>query len=350
MTHRLLILVTDLEIGGTPRVVRDLAIRLQHDGVDLEVACLAKWGPVADEIKAAGLTVTALGAKGAMDWRVFGRLRQLIRQRHITVVYSLLVHANVAAAVAARGQRHVRLFQSIQTTQPRPRWHWWAQAWAATFAKRIIVPTQSVATAATVWSHISRDAIEVIPNAVDAERFAKVTTRPADADPFAVGFLGRLDPIKRIDDLMAAVRQLGDRYRLHIFGDGPERERLQRIADGMRVVFHGTVARPEEAFGQISLLVLPSAAEGFGMVLIEGMAAGIPVIGTDVPGIRDVVEPGVSGLLVSPGNVSELAAAIQRLQADCALRQRLVDGGRSRVAQHYAWEAVLPAYRRVLAV
>jgi glycosyltransferase involved in cell wall biosynthesis len=115
-----------------------------------------------------------------------------------------------------------------------------------------------------------------------------------------------------------------------------------------RVTLHGAIARPQEALSQIDLLVLPSEAEGFGLVLIEAMAAGVPVVATNVPGIRDVVTHEQTGLLVPPAAPDRLAAAIRRLINDDALRQHLTATALREVQTRFAWPAVLPVYRRLL--
>src|SRR5690349_3370956 len=100
--RRILLLITDLEIGGTPTVVRELAVRLHAPpGVHVEVACLAKWGPVADQPREAGIEVTALGAKGAWDLRILPRFVRLVREHRIDTVFSFLMHANVVAAIGS---------------------------------------------------------------------------------------------------------------------------------------------------------------------------------------------------------------------------------------------------------
>src|SRR5438552_17156178 len=94
--RRILLLITDLEIGGTPTVVRELAIRVRRPPeVDIEVACLSKWGPVADQIREAGIEVTAFDARGVRDLvRVARKLLRLIRDRKFDTVFSFLIHAN----------------------------------------------------------------------------------------------------------------------------------------------------------------------------------------------------------------------------------------------------------------
>ena len=359
MPRKILLLITDLEIGGTPTVVRELATRLNGsaDGsangveVEVEVACLAKWGPVADQLRDAGVAVTALGARGAVDFlKARGHLVHLCRERNVDTVFSFLVHANAVAASAVRSLPGVRFIQSIQTAQPNPRWHWWLQSLIDRRAERIVVPSPSAAQAARDWSGVPAEKLTVIPNAVDVAQFENLNP-PVDDKPLAVGFIGRLDPIKRLPDLIHAVGLLRGRVRLHVFGEGRQRPELEalvrRLQLGEIVTLHGAVPRPQDALRKIGLLVLPSKAEGFGLVLIEAMAAGIPVLGTNVPGIRDVVRDGETGLLV-PCEPRALAAGLERLVENTDLRHRLAAAGRADVRRRFTWSAVLPQYRELL--
>jgi len=359
MNRRILLLATDLEIGGTPNVVRELAIRLNDPPkVTVEVACLSIWGPVATDLADAGIHVTSLDALGQLDVAVIGRLRRLIRQREYDTVYSLLVHANAAAAVGLIGLRGVRQFQSIQTTQPRPKWHWKVQAVAQRRAEAVVVPSQSAAAVARDWAHVPAPKIVVIPNAVDVASFrveAQQSGAKGDAkSPMRVGFIGRLDPIKRVVDLVRAAAVVGERATVDIYGDGPDRAAIRReiAASGVErlVRMHGVIAGPRDVLGDLDVLVLPSDAEGFGLVLIEAMAAGVAVVGTDVAGIRDVVEDDVTGMLVPPRNPLVLAAAIVRLAEDEALWRRLVVGAAVAVKAKYDWSVVLPRYRQLLGI
>ena len=128
--------------------------------------------------------------------------------------------------------------------------------------------------------------------------------------------------------------------RTHHPGTGNPRESVR---------MRGTVPAPE-ALAQSDLLVLPSEAEGFGLVLIEAMAGGVPIVATDAPGIRDVVRHESNGLLVPVGEPQALARAIARIVGDDELRCRLVEQGRQDVSERYAWEAVMRKYQRVLGI
>lgn len=351
MRH-ILLLITDLQIGGTPTVVREVATRLAAlPDVRVEVACLAPWGPMADQISAAGVSVTPLNADDAFDLPlVVGRLVRLVRDQQIDTVLSFLVHANAVAAGASRFLEQVRFFQSIQTTQPRPRWHWWMQRMVHAAAEKIIVPSPSVATAAQERSGIPREMIVVIPNAVDPAAFAVAQNRP-DQPVREIAFIGRLDPVKRIEDLIDAMARLDGRMRLSLYGDGALRhdlpDRIAALGLQDRVRMRGTVPAVE-ALANSDVVVLPSEAEGLPMVLIEALAAGVPVVATDAPGIRDVIRHEHNGQLVPVGEPDALAKAIWRIADDAALRRRLVEQGRRDVAERYAWDPVMRQYQRVL--
>ncbi len=145
MPRRILLLVTDLEIGGTPTVIRELATRLHAPpNVCVEVACLSHWGPVASEIAAAGVSVTPLNAHGLQSLpHLVGKLARLLHDRKIDTLFSFLVHANLVAALAAGFAPGVRCLQSIQTTQPNPRWHWRVQRAIQIAADAVVVPSPS---------------------------------------------------------------------------------------------------------------------------------------------------------------------------------------------------------------
>lgn len=327
-----------------------MALRLSAEqGVQVHVACLDRWGPVAEQLRARGIAVTALSACCRLDAGVIFRLNRLIRREQIDTAFSFLIHANAAAALASLANRPVRFLQSIQTTQPNPRWHWMLQRIVQHAAQKIIVPSPSVAEAARKWAGISDEKIVVIPNAVEIGEFSL----PRRNFPGKrVGFIGRLDPIKRIDDAVAAISLLSEDVTLDIYGEGRQRGQIEsvvrRLGLGRRVTLHGAIQGSAEALAGLDVLVLPSDAEGFGLVLIEAMAAGVPVIGTNVPGIRDVIVDGVNGLLTPPRNPQALSDAIAKIFSDVPFRERLVAGGKVCVQQRFSWPIVYPQYRAML--
>jgi glycosyltransferase involved in cell wall biosynthesis len=357
--RRILLLITDLEIGGTPTVVRELALRLRNDDVRVDVACLKGFGPVATQLTKAGVHVKGFSASSVIDLpSVVGELRQHVVDRQIDTVVSFLVHPNAIAALASRKLPGVRWIQSIQTTQPTPRWHWFAQRIAQFAAEKVVVPSPSVAQVAQDWADVPERKIVIIPNAIDLPRPSGTGYQPVDHGLVAhatnrVGFIGRLDPVKRIPDLLAAVAKL-PAVSLDLWGEGSYRPVVEatiaRLGLADRVKLHGAIASPHEALQQMDVLVLPSEAEGFGLVLIEAMAAGVPVVATNVAGIRDVVRDQQTGLLVPARDPAALAHAIEQVLSDSSLRSRLTEAGRREVQAKYTWDRVLPIYRLLLGI
>ena len=171
-----------------------------------------------------------------------------------------------------------------------------------------------------------------------------------------VGSVGRLARIKRYEDLMKAVAQLGrPGVACLLVGDGPEAAALAAAArmSGVedRVRFLGWREDIPRIVASLSVFILPSANEGMGRVLVEAMAAGVPVVATRVGGIPSVVADGECGLLVEPGDVAGLAGAVGKLLADRALAARMGEAGRRR-ALAYGVESMLGKldglYREIL--
>ena len=142
------------------------------------------------------------------------------------------------------------------------------------------------------------------------------------------GFAGRITGDKGINELLTAFGQLPDENcRLLLVGtveqDGLEPGLLEQAESDPRITFHPFVNDVERYFAAMDVLVLPSHREGFGNIIIEAQAMGVPVIVTDIPGPVDAMEPENTGLLVPVGDEDALAEAMHRMYADVALRERM---------------------------
>lgn len=189
--------------------------------------------------------------------------------------------------------------------------------------------------------------ITVVPYGIDLARFRPLARNGGSRDDIVVGSVARLSREKGLDVLLAAVAELVQRdvaVRLVLAGDGPERARLGRLAARLgiaaRVDFRGEVPheRVPSVLAELDVFALPSRAEGFGVAALEAAAMELPVVASAVHGLPDVVEDGRSGLLVPPGDVEALAAALGRLAADAGLRATLGRAGRVLVERRYRWE------------
>jgi glycosyltransferase involved in cell wall biosynthesis len=190
----------------------------------------------------------------------------------------------------------------------------------------------------------------LIPNWVDLNKFSY---SPHDAHlPVNIGLLGQVSPHKGHEDAIEALRQLGPGYRLIIAGKGEESyvTRLHELSRDLPVEFSG-FAEFKEFFGKVDVLLVPSWEEPFGIVILESMATGIPVISTSAGGPLDIIRSGVDGLLVPVRNPSALATAVRSLSG-LQLRASIVEHARKHVEATYDIQKVIPRieafYREVM--
>jgi glycosyltransferase involved in cell wall biosynthesis len=180
--------------------------------------------------------------------------------------------------------------------------------------------------------------VRVIPSGVDVPESV-----PEPEEPPHVLYAGRLSQEKGILELVEAARGLP----LVVAGDGPLRD---RVPSALGFVAHDELL---ELYGRAALVACPSHREGYGVVCAEAMAHGRPVVASAVGGLLDLVADGETGLLVPPGDVVALRAALERLLGDAELRGRLGAAGRARAVAHLSWDAAtdatLSAYEYVLA-
>ncbi|MFU8776369.1 MAG: glycosyltransferase [Roseovarius sp.] len=183
--------------------------------------------------------------------------------------------------------------------------------------------------------------LHIVHCGVDPARY----DHPATPAPAHLLFVGRLAAVKGVPMLFDALRDLSkDHPALHLtlVGDGPERAALERRAREMgltsRITFAGYKSQAEvaELLRAATALVLPSFAEGVPVVLMEAMAARVPVVTTRIAGVPELVEDGVSGLLVPPGDGHALQVAIARLLYDAHLCRDMGEAGRMRVEAEFA--------------
>jgi sugar transferase (PEP-CTERM/EpsH1 system associated) len=205
--------------------------------------------------------------------------------------------------------------------------------------------------------------ITVIHNGVDTSRFrrneaAREATRRRYGignGVFCMGFIGRLEPVKDPLTLLRAVEILSastGNWRLLVAGDGSESEALKAFARSRpgiqdRISFLGELEQVQDLLNALDAYVLPSRYEGICNSLLEAMATGLPVVATAIGGNPEVIEDGVSGVLVPVADGPAFAGSLHRLATDAGLRRQLGDGALQRVSTHYSMEAMADGYERL---
>lgn len=283
------------------------------------------------------------------DPRTARALARLAAQPGIEILQTHGYKANVLAAlVAPMARRPWVAFVHGDTWENRKvRAYFVLERLAIRRADHIVVVCQQMAHALRAHG-VPAERIRVIHNAclVDPIQESAVAAWRADTRPI-VGVVGRLSPEKGVD-VACRVHQLVVRgcheARLWIVGEGPEKARLQKDAERLGIASSVEWFGFQEDLGplyrRMTILLIPSRSEGLPNVALEAMAYGVPVVGTAVGGVPEVVTHASTGFVVSPGDVGALAARVLELLHDAALRRRL-----GRQAREVALSRFSPAAR-----
>ena len=355
---RIAFVLGSLQVGGTETQVCRLARELSRSGHHVGILVLGRSGPLEEQLAADGLDFEVFGYDGPTlrdarrrlrPWVVLWELRKVLalwrslRRRRPDVCHAFLYWAYVLAlpgAVVAgvplrvsgrRGSSNVRGARA------------WLQRLSNRCAHVVAGNSEAVVTEVSTRERVGSTKLRVVRNGVD---IPDVPAEPA-REP-AVGLMvANFIPYKGHADVVRALSLLDHPPTLRLVGAGRELDRVSAMVHeaGLDNVvrIEGPRANAAELFTEVQFSVLASHEESLPNAVLEAMAAGIPVIATRVGGVAELVEPGVTGILVPPRDPEALAAAIKSVTFDPALRARLGDAGRCRAAA-FSWEASTHAH------
>lgn len=353
--------LTNFLIGGTERQVLNLVRNHDRTRFEVHLACFRLAGPLLTELDGSEVSLSEYPIKTLPSPRTLWqqwRLIRYIRAHRIRVVHAFGFYANVFAIPAARLAGAPLVIASIRDTGDHLTGLQKAmQKWACRAAHHVLVNALAVRTVLVEQGYDPAH-ITVIRNGIDVARFKGLQSTgvvrallgiPDEAPLIAV--FARLNPLKGLEFFLEAAASLSGQFkdaRFLIVGDSisPEyRDELEGKAEalglGTRVFFTGFRTDIPELLSEVSVLVLPSLAEGLSNVILEGMAAGVPVVATRVGGNPEIVEDGVSGLLVPPRDASSLVEAIGSLIADPGRREAMGRAGQKLAIERFSLEATL---------
>nr|WP_281496629.1 glycosyltransferase family 4 protein [Ornithinimicrobium sp. F0845] len=193
--------------------------------------------------------------------------------------------------------------------------------------------------------------VSVVPNGVRVATHTTITS-PADATLKQVVAVGRLVEVKGFDLLIDAVARSREVRSLHVVGDGPEREALQRLVRRLDLQDRVALLGPrspedaQQAMANAALVVMPSRREAFGIVALEAWASGTPLIATSLGGPAGFVTDGVDGILVDPQDARALANAMDQVLSSPSLAARLSTNGLESV-KRFTWDRVVDDYEAI---
>jgi len=338
---RVLLLVPTLDEGGAEKQLALLAIGLPRDRFDVTVGVLTRTGPRERMLRDAGVRIVEFRKRGKLDPTVLGRIGAELDAFRPDVVHTWIFAANAYGRWAALRRRVPVILGGERCVDP------WKRSWELAIDRYLAKRTTGIVTNSAgvrdfyASKGIPADRFHVIPNGIEPKEVDRVAARRELAaaiglDDSAAGraslivTVGRLWPQKRHKDLIwgtELLRCVRDDAHLLVIGDGPERWRLTRFAEQVRIAdrvhFLGHRSDAARLVAGADQFWLGSGYEGQSNALMEAAAAGVPAVVSDIPGNRDLVIDGQTGLLFPVGDTAALARAARRLLDDPGLAARL---------------------------
>jgi len=362
-------------IGGLARAVHDLSVHLASQGHAVHViTCHAEGSPayeVADGVHVHRVKLLqSLTQVPFYDWMFQMNLAfadyvpDLIARgvkADVLHAHDWLVYHSAAGLKAATGLPLVSTIHATEYGRNQGRIEGETQRRIHELehrlshdSHRLIACSRSMVREITGIFGISEEKLELIPNGVDLSRIrrnlqeaADLAGLPADAGGPILFFIGRLVREKGVQvllDAMPAILREFPRTRLIVAGKGPYMEELERMARplGDRVVFTGFLndAQKSRIYRAAAVSVFPSLYEPFGIVALEAMSLGCPVVVSDTGGLAEIIEHGVDGCKAVPGDPDDLARQILRLLEEPELGHRLAEQALRKVEKQYNWEHI----------
>lgn len=364
---RVLYLAHTFAVGGAEEMVLNL-VRHLPDEYQRAVVCIDQPGPIGAEIEKTGTPVRALGLQPGLK-RPFDvmRLQHALHEFEPTIVHTFLLTASLYGRFAAMLARVPIVIGSEVNIYQHKQWpHRVAERWLMRHTDAVVASARSVRDFYLDQIGADPDKVVVIYNAVDWSQLQTSRSRTelraelgVPVDVPVAGIIARLTEQKAHRVLFEALIRRPELGSLHVIavGDGHLRDDLQSRAERLglasRIHFAGARRDLGNILNAVDMFVMPSLWEGLPLSLVLAMGAGLPVIASRVAGIPEVVDEGVSGLLVEPGKAAPLADAMARVVIDDSLRESLGRRARALVRPRFGVDGYIAStkalYERLLA-
>lgn len=354
---KLLLLIPTLDRSGAEKQLTLLASGLPADEFDVRVIALTRGGPYAEVLREQEIPLDVLGKRFKFDPVTFYRLKRTIKDWQPDILHTWLFAANTYGRLVAGGKNAPKVIVSERCVDS------WKARWQLWFDQKLIPRTDLlVGNSRSVIDFyrglgVPEERLRVVHNGIDVpepvtpdrQQLLQELNLPGDAR--VVGYVGRLAKQKRIKDLLWCVELLSsleEKIHLVIIGDGPERDNLQQFAHDTknddRIHFLGHHPNPARFFPVMEVFWLASDFEGLSNSMMEAMAAGIPIVASDIPANRELVLPDKTGYLVPVGDSVAFAKQTDIFLKDSEKRARFGAAGKERIRREFSIAAMTEAY------
>jgi len=354
---KVLQVIDSLRIGGAEVLVANLHSGFSARGIECEYYLLhGERTPLVQKLIGQGARIHAPLSASVYSplhvWALQGHLRKFSYDVVHVHLFPAQLWAACGACLAAKKTPKVTTEHSTYARRRTPAYRG-VDRWMYRQYERIASISPATTAGLVSWLPEVRDNISDCPNGIDVDAFALAQTAGKQAlfsvpeDTPVVVCVGSLEPVKGQDTLLRAMSFIPDAV-LVLVGDGTLSVQLHALADELgiasRVRFLGRRTDVPQLLKAADLYVQASRWEGFGIAVLEAMAAGIPVLASDVPGLAHVT--GDTGVLFPAGDVDELARGIATLLGDASMRKRLADCAQQR-ARMFGLNSTLDCYEKL---
>jgi len=351
-----LYVILSFDIGGMEQMVADLILSLDRTRFNPVVVCLKALGPIAAELERKGVEIIKLNPTTPLVSFLYPKqLIDIINAHNIEVVHTHSGSWHKAAIAGFWGGARSVIYTDHGRFYPDSRKLIMLDRLYGPLTKHVVCVSDALAEYMRATVGISKSKISCIINGVDESKFQGARTPQKDVAN-RIGIIARLVPVKDIATLIHALKLLNDKgaeATLTIAGDGPERKNLEYLATSLGLVdfinFLGFRRDIPAILTDIDIFVLSSLSEGTSLTLLEAMAAGKPVVVTNVGGNPAIVHDEVNGLLVPPAKPTALADAIHRLMLDREKRERMSEANICAIRERYSLRGMASAYEKLYA-
>ncbi|HMH50447.1 MAG TPA: glycosyltransferase [Candidatus Acidoferrum sp.] len=343
-----------VRVSGPARQLLSLATSGPGAGFEVRLGLFCRGTsrtPLVEGATALGLDVRILPSRWPADPAAVVALARLAREQDVAVLQTHGYKANVFAWLARRSIRRpwIAFLHGVTTESRRAGLYYALERLAVRQADRVVVMSERMRREYEA-AGVGASRLRVVHNAILPGVTVPRPQDTAERGP-ALSVVGRLSAEKGVDvalEAMAVIAAQHPTARLHIAGDGPDRASLTRLASrlgiGDCVVWHGHVEDVASIYRQSTLLIIPSRSEGLPNVALEAMAAGVPVVATDVGGLGELITSGQTGVLIPPEDPSALARAIRQLLDRADERRRLASAAHAYAIERFSLTARVAAF------
>jgi len=358
---KIIFVITGTGVGGAEKMLYHTIKGLDPACYSVRLCSLKKKGVYANRLEGEGVNVYSLDMKDEdtlSGWfdsiRVLMLLALYFLKEKPVIVHSFLFRANILARIAALLTGVPVVISSVRVMGGEKPYSRFIERATAFMADHYVAVSEQVKAHLQRSSGIAELKISTIYNGIlvetgnQSDKTAYMSCAGLHADDRLVMTAGRLHRQKGFDCLihaMAVVHAAYPRVKLLILGEGEEENNLKKLARSLELIdtiqFMGLRPDVDRLLHCIDLFVLPSRWEGLPNAVLEAMAAGKPVVATEVGGIPELVVQGVTGVIVPPQDVQALAEAIKALLSDEPRALTMGAAGRERVQRHFSIDAMI---------